>query len=387
MHIGITIVIVTLGILGMRALTASKPEIKKRKPTAPAPMVRTIVVPAANKRVDIRGQGTVRPLREIGVVPQVGGKVVFVSTNLVNGGQFKKGEVLLRIDPVDYKLAVTLAEAKVKDAESGLKLAKEDAAVSKEEWRLLGYDESEENSTPPPLVAKEPQLAAAQARLKADRADLEKALLNLERTEIKAPFDGRVSEEEVGIGQYISVGNAVATIYSIEAAEIIVPLEDEKLAWFHVPDFSPGEGEGALATVRARIAGQDLMWPGRVVRTEGKLDERTRMINVVIRVDRPYAKKPPLAVGLFVTVGIEGRSFSDAVIIPRAAMREGQVVWVVGKDNRLRYRNVTVAVIQDNQAVIQEGLKAGELVVTTPLKAVTDGMAVRVIQTGTGERS
>jgi RND family efflux transporter MFP subunit len=354
---------------------------KRRKPSTPVPVVRTATVTAGPQVVHVLGEGTVRPLREINLVPQVGGKVVYISSSLVNGGKFGEGETLLRIDPVDYELAVTLAEAKVKNSESLLRLAEEEAAAAREEWRLLHADESKLEEEPPPLVAKEPQLAAAIAGLKADRADLDRAVLNLKRTVLQAPFTGRVSQEDVGIGQYVSPGQPLASLYSTEVAEIVVPLEDENAFWFHIPGFTPGKGPGAPATVRARIAGREQAWTGKVVRTEGKLDERTRTMNVVVQVKDPYAEKPPLAVGLFVTVDIQGRTLPSAAPIPRAALREGNMVWVVENDERLRFRKVEVARIQGDQALVKAGLDNGEKIVVTPLKAVSDGMAVRTVAT------
>ncbi len=377
LHIAITLVLVALGAWGSYSLTSSKPQLEKRKPTVPTPVVRVVKLKTGPQQVHILGEGTVRPLREINLVPQVGGKVVYVSPSLVNGGEFNKGDTLLRMDPVDYQLAVTLAKAKVKDAESRLQLAEEEAAAALEEWRLLHADGSEGNSKPPPLVAKEPQLAAAQAKLEADRADLRSALLNLERTELKAPFDGRVSQENVDIGQYVSPGQALATLYSTEAAEIVLPLEDEDLFWFDVPGFTPGNSPGSPAKVLARLAGRERTWSGAVVRTEGRMDERTRMINVVVRVEKPYAKKPPLPVGLFVIVEIEGRTVPDAAVIPRSALHQGDVVWVVDNEGRLRFREVDVARVQGDEVMVQDGLEDGEMVVITSLEAVTDGMAVR----------
>jgi RND family efflux transporter MFP subunit len=227
-------------------------------------------------------------------------------------------------------------------------------------------------------VAKLPQLEAAKAQLAADRADLQKALLDLERTEIKAPFDGRVVDENVGVGQYVSPGQPVATIFSTEVAEIVVPLEDESLYWFHVPGFTPGDGPGAPATVSARIAGRNLTWQGRVDRSEGKVDERTRMINVIVRVEAPYATKPPLAAGLFASVEIQGRTIPEAAIVPRAALRENDRVWVVDDTGRLAFRDIKVARLYPDRAILTDGLRAGERVVISPLNTVTDGMAVRI---------
>lgn len=379
-HLMIMVVFVVLGALGMQKLIASKTQIKKRKPTAPITAVRTVKVSPVSKPVIIRGEGTVRPLREINLVPQVEGKVVYVSSALVNGGEFSNGETLLRIDPVDYQLAVILAEAKVKEAESKLELAREEAASAEEEWRMLysGGSEGDENP-PPPLVVKEPQLKAAQARLEADRAALKKALLNLERTAITAPFDGRVMQKNVDIGQYVTPGQPLATLYCTEAVEIVLPLDEEDLYWFHVPGFTTGDGPGSPATVRARIAGKEMRWTGEVVRAGGKLDERTRMINVVVRVEKPYAEKPPLAIGLFVTVDIKGHVLPGGVLIPRLALHQDNIVWVVDDNNLLRFRKVEVGRIQGESVLIKSGLKDGEIVVISSHKAITNGMAVRVL--------
>jgi RND family efflux transporter MFP subunit len=375
----ITLVLLAVGIVGFNKLKASKPQIQKRRAETPVPAVRALKLQTGRRNIVIQGEGTVSPLREINLVPQVGGKVIRISPSLVNGGEFKKDQILLKIDPVDYQLAVTLALAKIKNSESLLKLAKEEAAAAKEEWGLLYENETEGGAEPPPLVAKEPQLAAAQARLEADRADLRKARLNLERTELKAPFDGRVSQEKVDVGQFVSPGQVLADLYSTEAAEIIIPLADAELLWFHVPGFTPGNGPGSKAMVKARIAGQAMTWHGRVVRTEGRLDERTRMINVVVRVERPYEKKPPLALGLFVSVDILGRELSDAVLIPRSALRRDDTVWIVDREGLLNFRKVQVARAQGDHVLIRSGLRNGELLVVSKLQAVTDGMSVRTM--------
>jgi RND family efflux transporter MFP subunit len=328
----------------------------------------------------------VRPLREISLIPEVSGRVVFVSPKMVDGGDFARNEMLLKIEPEDYRLAVTLAAARVKDSESALQLAREEAAAAQEEWRLLNKDQPESNA-PPPLVAKLPQLEAARAKLAADRADLQKARLNLKRTEIRAPFAGRVIEETVGTGQYVTAGQALATLFDTEVVEIVVPLEDESLFWFDVPGFTPGDGPGSPAKVRARIAGRDLTWTGRVDRAEGRLDAGTRLINVVIRVDKPYRRKPPLAVGLFVQVEISGRRLPDAAVIPRSSLRNNNTVWVVDDAGTLSFRPVKVARLFPDAVYVSEGLQAGEMIVTSPIKTVTDGMRVRIGRNAGGDAS
>jgi RND family efflux transporter MFP subunit len=231
-------------------------------------------------------------------------------------------------------------------------------------------------------VVKEPQLAAAKAGLEAARANLETARLHLERTEIKAPFDGRVAQENVDVGQYVVPGMALANLYATDKAEIVLPLEVGDLFWFHVPGFTPGDGPGPPATVRANVAGRALSWQGEVVRSDSRLDERTRMINVVVAVDNPYAKKPPLIVGLFVTVEIQGNTLPDSAVIPRSALRQDDVVWVVNPDDRLFYRRVDVARAQGDEVLVASGLRQGDRVVVTPLQATTDGMRVMPYEDG-----
>ena len=374
-----TIILIALGAFGMIKLTESKPPIKKRKAATPVPMARTMVVQTALKTMVIRGEGTVMPLDEIDLAPEVSGKVVFLSRAMINGGAFKKGETLLRIEPEDYRLAVTLQESKVKNAQSLLRLAEEETAAAKEEWQQLYVDDGKRRKEPPALVLKQPQLAAAKAKLAADKADLRNAMLSLERTEIKAPFNGRVEVEDVGLGQYVRVGEELATLFSTDVAEIVVPLDDESLFWFHVPGFTPGEGPGAAATIQARLAGRTCTWEGQVVRAEGKMDDRTRMVRVVVRVDNPYAARPPLAVGLFVRVEIKGRQIPELAVIPRSALHEGDTVWVVDDDDRLHYQKVHVARIDGEQVQIEKGLKTGDQVVISPLKTVVNGMIIRPV--------
>jgi RND family efflux transporter MFP subunit len=380
LHFMITLCLIGAGAAGFLILTASKPELKRGKPPAPKPLVRVMTVETGDQLVVIRGEGTVRPMREIQLVPEVNGKIIYISPALVDGGEFKKGDVLLRIDPVDYQLAVTLAKARVKDSESKLRVAEEEAAAAKEEWRLLEKWGSDVDKEPPALVAKEPQLAAARARLEADRADLRKARLNLERTEIKAPFNGRVGAENVDIGQYAGIAQNLATLFSTDAAQIVVPFEDESLYWFHVPGFTPGSQPGSEVRVRTRFAGRQSEWKGRVMRAEGKLDERSRMVDVVIRVENPYASRPPLVAGLFVAVEIQGRTLENAAVIPREALREDNTVWVVDESGKLTFRPVEIARLTTTSAILKGGLASGEMLVLTSLKAVTDGMQVRVVE-------
>ena len=376
-HVLLTVLLVAAGALGFKALSETRQDLKRQKPEAVLPGVRVVPAHSAAGPVVIRGEGSVAPLRQVNLVPQVGGEVVHVSPSLVNGGAFDSGELLVRIDPEDYRLAVTLARAKVEDAESKLQTLQAESAAALEEWRFHRRDKGS-GGEPPPLLVKEPQLQAAKAQLAAQRAELRRAELSLERTEIHAPFNGRVSKESVDKGQVVTAGQSLAALYGTDAAEVVVPLQPEDLAWFDIPGFTNGEGPGAEAVVRGRIAGEERTWRGRVLRSEGRLDEKTRMLGVVVGVDDPYGTRPPLAVGLFVRVEILGKPLAGAVRIPRAALRQGDVAWVV-EDGRLRFRPVTVARTQGDEALVTSGLKEGDLVAVSRLDEATDDMAVRVV--------
>ena len=368
-----TTAIIMLGFLIFAGFMATRSDVKRSRANLPPPLVNVIAADVGPSGVLVTGEGTVRPLREINLIPQVSGKVVHIPPAMADGGRFKKGEILLRIDPQDYELAVKSAEARVKDLESKLLLAIEEAEVALEEWKLSG--EAKAGEDPPPLVAKKPQLEAARASLAAGKADLEKAELNLERTTLRAPFDGRITRKGVDIGQFVVVGQQLGSMFSIEAAEIAVPLPQEDLEWLHVPGFTPdGAGESKV-TIHAELAGRDRTWKGRIMRSEGVIDERTRMIKVIVRVERPYDTVPPLAMGLFVIVEIEGVTVPDAIWLPRSTVHENDIVWIIDGESRIRFRPVDV-VRFDGDRVLVTGIEDGELIAVSPVKIVTDGIKV-----------
>ena len=377
----LTILIIIIGVAGFNKLKATKKTIEKQKPEIPLPMVRTVTVNTGPMQIILSSQGSAKPVQETQLVPQIKGKIVEMASSLVNGGIFRKNDILLSIEPVDYEISVTLAQARVKEAESLFKLAQEESAAAADEWRQ--HNSSED---PPPLVIKEPQLAASRALLEAERSNLKETRLNLERTRLAAPFNGRVVSENVDIGQYVSPGQLLATLHSTDAAEIVIPMEDADLFWFDVPEFTTDNPIGAKAEVKAAVAGKKIRWSGRVVRSEGRINELTRMHNVVVLVEKPYASLPPLAAGQFVEIDIYGRTIDQATVIPRSAMRENQTVWVVNPDeSRLYFRKVKVARASYDGLVIESGLSDNEMVVISSLKTVSDGMKVRFVENNGGK--
>lgn len=374
LHLVIIIIFLIVGVMVYRALVASKPKLNRVKTKASYPIAQVITVKIGDRQINIRGQGNVKPVKEIQLISQVGGKIIRTAPFFVNGGAFKKGQQILQIDPADYEIAITLAKAKVIDAESKFQLALEESRIARKEWELLHPD-----TLPPPLVAKKPQLAAVQANLEAFQANFEKARLQLNRTRLIAPFDGRINSKKVDFGQYITPGQSLATLFSISAAEVELPLAINDLYWFNVPGFTPGGQTGNKALVQVKVAGRQISWPGQVVRSLGKIDEKTRMIKVVVRIENPYGKKPPLAPGLFVEVIIMGHTLKNVVQIPRSALHPDQVVWVVDKNQRLEFRKVKIARLSNDNVIIQSGLNNGEQVVVSPIKTVSNNMLVRSV--------
>ncbi len=379
-HAALVLGFIGAGVLGFILLKESREALGRQQAEIPLPLVRTMPVRMDTVDMTLTGEGTVQAARQSQIVAQVSGRVTRISDNLVNGGEFEKDELLLQIDPRDYEIAVTLARAAVKDARSKYETVRQESRAALREWRRMRPDKA-----PPPLVAKKPQLSAALSNLEAQRANLKKAGLNLERTRIKAPFAGRISSQQVDIGQYVAPGQSLATIYATDAVEIVVPMENADLGWFAVPGFTTDAKSGAKTTVRARVAGQDRQWQGRVLRVEGRINEKTRLVPVVIRVSAPYATRPPLSPGQFVEVAIKGRTLPHAAIIPRAALRGQNRVWTVDPESeRLYFRTVAIARMDERGVVVRSGLKNTDQVVVSPLKAATDGMRVRSVTVNSG---
>ncbi|RMD83076.1 MAG: efflux RND transporter periplasmic adaptor subunit [Candidatus Dadabacteria bacterium] len=342
--------------------------------------MRTIVAEPQDLVLRVHARGVVVPAVEIDLVPEVAGRVVRLSPSFVNGGFFRRGEVLVEIDSRDYRLAVEAARAEVAAAEVRLAKEQAEADVARREWERLHAGRK-----PPPLVVHAPQLAEARAALEAARARLERAKLDLERTRLLAPFDGRVRQEHIDVGQYVRPGTAVGRIYSVEAAEVRLPLPLSELAYLELP--LPRRDQSSRAepqvVLSAEVGGRRYTWHGRIVRTEGEIDAKTRMIHAVARVEDPYAaggdpERPPLAVGMFVEAEILGRRVEGVFAVPPLAMRGPETAMVVDREGKLRLRKVEVLRHEPNRVLITGGLSRGERLCVSPLDVVTDGMPVRI---------
>lgn len=377
-------VVLFIGVLIAYTMIALKPDVETRAPVVVAPLVRVATVKLEDRRLTVESQGTVNPRTESQLVPEVSGQVIWVTDSFASGGFFEKGQSLVKIDPFDYEQAMVTAKSELARAE--LRLAQEEAEsrVAREEWEELGRGDGT------PLTLRVPQLADARASVEAAGANVERADRNRERTVIRAPYAGRIRQESVDVGQFVTLGATIATIYSVDAAEVRLPLPDNDLAFVDLPMTYRGGGEARVqpsVVLSTTFAGERHEWQGRIVRTEGEIDPATRMIHAVARVDNPYApgdnpRRPPLNAGMFVHAAIEGIHVEDVAVLPRVALRTGSRVWVVDKDSRLRYRDVVVLRTTQADVIVSEGLHDGELVVLSPLDATTDGMTVRISDEG-----
>ena len=374
------LVVLALALAGGWWLVASKPAPGKQRLVAPPPAVRVQKVVKRDLRLTVVAQGVVRPRNETQLVAEVPGRVIFISPALAAGGFFDSGDLLIKLDPTDYRLALVQAESALARSELDLSMRRAEAESAREEWKRLKGGRAN------PLVLKEPQLAEAQAALRGAQAALEQARYNLTRTEVRAPYAGRVRQEFVDLGQYVTAGYKMAEVYGVDFAEVRLPLPDEKLAFLELPlDYRNGRRSlpHPQVTISASFAGRRFTWQGRVVRTEGELDPRSRMVLAVAQIENPYGRgsdpeRPPLASGMFVEAEIMGKLARQVARLPRSALRDRDTVLVVEK-GRLFFRKIKLLDASRDRALISGGLEEGELVCVTPLEAAVEGMKVAVM--------
>jgi RND family efflux transporter MFP subunit len=375
------LVVLAVGGLAAVAIVRARPKVERQETAVLPPLVRVIEVSKEDRRLDVSSQGTVAPLVESDLVAEVAGRLDWVSPSFAEGGFFRRGETLLRIDDRDYGVAFSQAEAGVAQARVRLELELAEAELARQEWKDLGEGD------PSSLALREPQLAETRAALQAAEGTLEKARLDLERTRIAAPFDGRVLTKLADLGQFVSRGTRLGTVYSTDAAELRLPVSKQELVFLDVDLGIQDEGsaaDGPEVELRGDMGGRTYVWSARVVRTGGAFDPRTRMLPLFARVEDPFGRLPPsagppLPMGLFVEAEIAGRLAEEVIVLPRSAVRDGSQVLVVDDESRLRFRTIDILRTHRDEVVVEGGLETGELVCVSPLEAVVDGMAVRTL--------
>jgi len=389
------VTIIGIAFAIMLAKSGKKPESQIPQPKLPA--VEVQVAEATRHTYRIQSQGTALPRTSIRLVSEVSGKVVSVAKSFDVGQIFAKGDVLLKIDSRDYELALAQARSQVAQAQLQLQMEVKEADVVRREWQLLNQGE------PTGLQAREPQLASARAALEAALAAEDAAKRNLDRCEIRAPFDGMVARASVRPGQFTALATPLGELFATDVAEVRLPLISSDLSFINLP--KPGSKvaltQPPKVTLSARAGERRTEWLGHIVRSEETVDPMNRMVYVVAQVVDPYglAKRDgaPLRSGTFVRASIEGRTQESVIVLPRQALREKDRVWIADpvsiesetstlqeglgyrdQQTRLIFRSVDVSFADARQVVITNGIRAGEDVVTSLLAGVIDGMGVVV---------
>lgn len=358
------------------SLVSSRPEPPKKESTVREPLVEVEPARSFAGEFILVAQGSVAPRTQTVLVSEVNGVVVEAADNFHAGGFFRRGEKLLSIDAKDYQAALKRAEAQVANRRALLAQEQARADQARKDWQNLRRP-----GEPSELVLRVPYVAEAEANLRSAEADLQQARVNLERTVIRAPFDGLLREKRVDRGQYVGTGTQLAVLYSIDSAEVRLPLTETDVAFLDLPGAGT-QGAGTTLTLRSQVAGERLEWPARLVRSENVIDERSRVVYAVAAVDDPYGvlgrrDGPRLPFGTFVEADIPASIGHQVVGVPRHAIRGQSQLMMVDGDSRLRLREVDV-VRSDAQHAFIDGIAPGERVVVSTLEAPVEGMVVRV---------
>ncbi|MGH8549611.1 MAG: efflux RND transporter periplasmic adaptor subunit [Methylococcales bacterium] len=365
------------GIAGAWAIIANRPQLEPQAPQNELPLATVFRTEPRSVWLNVHSQGVVVPRNAIDLVPEVAGKVIRIHPSFVAGGFFRDGEVLVTIDSRNYDYAVADTQARIAEAKRQVASEEAQADQARSEWKALGEGQ------PTPLALHEPQLAEARARLKAANADSAKARLQRSRCEIRAPFIGRVHDKRIGLGQSIQPGEKLAHLYSTDAAEIRLPVSTDQLGFIDLPlgRNSEQSEKGPKVILSAEFAGATHRWEGRIVRTEGVIDEATGLLHAVAEVRDPYSQerdRPPLLPGLFVQAEIEGRERPGLFVLPQGAINASREVLLVDDDERLHIRRLEVLRTEPDHILIKGGLAPGDRVVIAGITVPVEGMKVRV---------
>ena len=357
-----------LGIFGVAfagvfAMLALKPEPPKREQTDLAMLVEASRLETASSEIVIRSQGTVMPRTETVLSAEVSGAIVDISPKFIAGGVFSAGEVLLRIDPTNYKTAVDRAKALVNQRQ-----IEHDGALK---LRTQGY-------------RAEAEYAAAQAALASAKADLVRSERDLERTYIRLPYHGIVRSKDADLGQFVNPGTRLGVTFATDVAEVRLPLTDQDLAFIDLPDAreitETGSANGHTVSLSAIQKGELRQWPANIVRSEAVVDEKSRVSYAVAQIEDPYGFKSdmtPLPMGTFVSAALKGVSPGEMIRVPRSAIRGSNQLVFVDDENRIRMRQVNVFRFDADYAYIRDDSLVGERIVLTAMENPINGMLVR----------
>ena len=373
--------LIVLCIIGFTAgiiylLFAFKPEAKKQE--IPETIVRVDVITAerGSYPIVVNANGTIEAETRGDLVAQVSGEITNVATSFKTGGSFNKGDVLIQIDQRDFRANLSQTLASLSQAQAAYSQEQANARQAELDWKRLG------NTTPaPPLVARTPQLAAAKAQLESAKAAHQTAQLNLSRTTLTAPYDGRIIDRQAVLGQYVSTGSTVAEVFSTNAVEVRLPLSQDEFNQLGLDSFSDKTQSGEYQVqLSSKIGITQYQWQAQITRTDSTFDINTRQIDIIADVNDPFGKtsgRPALKIGQFVSARIQGRIVDDVFVIPNKSIREGSYLYVV-REQKLAKQSIDILWQDDQNALINSGISDGELVVTTSLNSTLAGARAKL---------
>jgi len=377
-------VMLTAAGLAFASMYMNRPHSVLAEPEQHVVTVEVIEAIREDLRIPIQAQGTVSPIRQSSLISEVKGRIIEVSDNFNVGNFAHKGDVLLRIDPRDYQTGLLRAQAALASAKSNLAQEQGRAQVAKREWSRLPKD-SQRSQQAKDLYLRLPQMELAEAQVLAARADRDTAQDNLERTAIRAPYDALIRAKHADLGEYVAPGTTLAEIFSVDYAEVRLAIPQSKLAYLDLPGVGGYSSEEAPVDLYTDVSGDIKHWTGRLHRTEGIVDERSRVLFTVVRIEDPYALRDsakhsqPLRIGTFVHANIRGKKINQLVMLPRHILRPGNLVWVIDDDMKLTNRKVTILRTGGDNIYVSAGLDNGDLVSLTTLDATFSGATVKII--------
>lgn len=358
------IIVLVIGIVGLFGIAALKKPPEEKPPVDNTPLVSVETIVYKPMTFSVSSYGVVAAKYDTELVSQVSGEIIYLADKFIKGGFVKKDDILAKIDPSDYEAGLLDAQANVASSKANMVQERANGEVALREWENIT------NSKPTDLSLRKPQLAQELAKLKSAEAGLLRAQRDLERTFIRAPYDALISSREIGLGSYMTTGSKIGHIYNTDKAEIRLPLADQEMQYL--------DQKGIHAEVKlvGNFAGSKQQWLGKIVRSEGVVDSKSRMTYLVAEVDDPYglnSDKNELRFGTYVTAHVTGSNAGNVAIIPRHLIVNGLVA-VMDADNTLRYKSVTVIRQEGANVVISEGIDPGAQIITSALDYPVEGM-------------
>jgi len=356
-------------LFGARTPPEQKQEEKK------ALLVEVMTVQALTDNLKVTSQGTVEPKIKSSLVSEVSGKIIWLSPAFVNGGLFKKDDVLIKVDDADYKTAVKSAEAALARAKATLEEEKARVKVAEKEWQEFMQGDA------PELYVRKPQLAREVANVQAAEADLERANRELARTNITATFNGLVKQKQADLGQFVNKGTPVAEVYGTEVAEIRLPVSDLDVSFLSFDSAYELNIQQPKVELTADFGSKTKSWIGTIVRSEGVVDDRNRLVYLVAEVLDPYGLKSKQSViefGRFVQASVIGKKVEHLVVMPRDLVFQESYA-LVAEQGKLAIKDIVIEKMDKRFAYVSSGLTAGELLISTNIKNPLDGTAIKVL--------